>query len=381
METQDLELAPFNAPDNDTLKRADTLSIWKDFRAKFETLKATAETLVVKDERDVATIRLATETRKQLKAVRCAVENKRVELVEGLKKDAKKIDNAAKEIRLLIEPLEERMREQEEFAERAAAARKQQLATDRGQMLQPFGLNSAAYNLGEMAEEDWTALFDGLKSAHESKLAAAKKAEEERAAKAKAEAEERERQRLENERLKKEAGEREAQMKAEREKAERERKEAEESARKERDAIEAAAKAERARIEAKHREEEAKAAALAKKEREAQAEKARKEREELQRKFEAEQKKQAEERAAREKVEAELRAKQEAEEMHQARLAEEKIIAAKAPDREKLLALAGQIRALPFPSLATDSGGEVLKEIAAQAEKFAAWIEKKAGAM
>lgn len=339
MENQELQLAPADSPDNETLKRADAPAIWQDFRAKFETLKTTAETLVVKDAKDIATMRLAADTRKALKAVRCAVENKRVELVEGLKKNTKKIDNAAKEIRLLIEPLEERLREQEEFAIRAAAARKEELAKDRSAKIAAW-CNPSAFQLGEMSEEDFATLHDGMKSAHEARVAAAKKAKEEAEAKANAEAEERERQRAENERLKKEAAEREAEMKAEREKAEHERQEAAEAARKER-----------------------------------------KEKEELQRKFEAEQKKQAEERAAREKAEAELRAKVAAEEAKAAEERRERAALAKAPDREKLMAFAGQVRSLEFPALTTEDGNALLSEITDQAAKFVAWIEKKAAAL
>lgn len=56
-------------------------------------------------------------------------------------------------------------------------------------------------------------------------------------------------------------------------------------------------------------------------------------------------------------------------------------IAAKAPDREKLIKFADTVRALSPGEMATAAGNQIVGEIADQVAKFAAWIEKKAATL
>jgi hypothetical protein len=58
--------------------------------------------------------------------------------------------------------------------------------------------------------------------------------------------------------------------------------------------------------------------------------------------------------------------------------AEEDRKAAAAPDRDKLIAFATQLRALQVPVLSTTTGKSAAKTLAAQVNKFAEWIEAKA---
>lgn len=340
--TDTIVLSPDSGPDIETLDRADALAIWEDYRSKLEKLKTTAETLVVTDASQVAEMKLARATRLTLKDLRVSIEKKRKELGEAYLRKTQRINADAKTLKDLIEPLEERLLEQEKFAERAEEKRKAELKATREAILKPFGVDTILYPLSDMPEEEFQKLATGLKAAHEAELEAERKAEEERQAKAKAEAEERERIRLENERLKKEAEERERAAAEERERARKEREAIEEKARQERAAIEAAAAAERKKAEAA---------------RKAAEEQARKERE------------------ARERIEAEERSRREREEAEKKAAEEAARKAAAAPDRDKLEAFAKSLRALTLPELTTDGGKAASTEVRAKIQKFAAWVE------
>jgi hypothetical protein len=376
---QELELVPDSeAGKVESMERVETPAIWDGFRAQLEKLKVTAETLVITDISQTAEMKIARTTRLTLKDLRVAIEKRRKELGEDYLRKTQKINSAAKELKDLIEPLEERLLEQEKFVERLEEKRKMELKESRTQLLAPFGVDVSFYNLAEMPEESFGQLLESTKSAHEAKIAAAKKAEEDRIAKEKSDAEDRERVRLENERLKKEALEREAAAAAERKRIEAEKAAAEESARKEREEIEAKAKAEREAIEKKAKAERDEAARIAAEQAaKAEAEKrameaaAKKEREALEAKA-------RQEREAREKIEAELRAKAEAEKKAQEEKEAAEKKAAAAPDKEKLATFAAAIRAISAPKLESNEGAKLNTLLAEQIEKFAAWVEKQA---
>lgn len=358
META-LELAP-EQPGEAPMKQ---LAPFDAQRIEAEKLKKTAETLTVTSITDKAGMALARTTRLALKAVRVEVTHRHKELKEHILIEGRKIDAGKNEILALIEPLEERLLEQEQFAERAEAARKEELRTMRAEELQAFGVNSSFINLAEMPEAEYEALFNNSKSAHEAKIAAEKKAEEDRIAKEKAEAEERQRIAAENVRLKEEARQREECLKAERAKAEAAAKAAAEKARKEREALEAKARAEREAAEAKAKDEREKAAEAAR----VAAEKARKEREAIEAKAKAEREasemKAKKERDAREKAEAELKAKRDAEEKARKEAEAAARKAARAPDKTKLTTYIGTIMNIECQSLSSYEAMAILGEI------------------
>ncbi len=307
-----------------------------------------------------------------------AVEHKRKELVEGLKKRAGAIDTDAREIRVVIERLETRLEEQEEFAIRAEADRVAKLQSDRSEKLRALGADPSLYTLGLMSEEGFAQMVEGLEvaaqlrkereaKAEADRIAAEKAAEEARLAREKADAEERARIAAENERLRAEAAEKEAALKAEREAAEEARQKAAEAAQREAKRIQALADAEAKKQAEAHRLEMEKAKA----EREAAQKKAQAEHEALMKKAAAEKK------AREEAEEAVRRAEQEAADK-QAAQAKARQDAAKAPDREKLKAFAGALRAMELPALSTAEGSAVVAQIMEQQEKFAKWVEKKA---
>lgn len=328
----------------------------------------------------VATVtdpKVARASRLVLRKIRLEATHKKDELKESVLKVGRTIDAAFRLIEDTIAPMEETLDGIEKAAARAEAARITQIKADREAALSPYNVVTTFFDLANMPAEVFAELLSEKRTAHEAKLAAAKKAEGDRiAAEKKAEAdriererlaaEERERQRAENERLKKEAAEREQAARIEREKADTERKRLEA----ERIAIEAKAKKEREFLEAKAAEERRNAEAAAK----AAAEKARKEREAIEAKAKAE-------REAREKLEAENRAREEADAKRKADEEAARKKAERAPDREKLAVFAEQIRALQVPALTSHEAVQLATAINLQVEKFALWVESKAAAL
>ena len=234
-----------------------------------------------------------------------------------------------------LAPVEKALQDAEDTAERAEVARKDAVEAGRKAAIAPFVPDVALYAVRDMTDPAFSALLIGLRLAKEQAEAVAAKIEADRIAKEKADAAERERIRQENERLRKEAIEKEVALKAERE----------------------AAQAQQAKIQAA-------ADAAAK----IAADKARKEREVIEAKAKAE-------REARERAEAEIAAAKAKEQERLASIEAEKKRAAGAPDREKLKAFAGKVRALEIPVFATPAGKVIAASLASQVVKFGDWIE------
>lgn len=331
----------------------------KDWEAKVATIHVT-------DVSQVREMKLARESRLALKEIRVIAEKNKKRLKEDSLRRGKAIDFVYNTFEGLVKPLEERLKEQEEFAIRQEAARKAKLKAEREEALRPFGVNTQFYQLGEMPESAWIDLFKSVIAADVAKKAEAAEAEARRIAKEKAEAEERERIRVENERLKAEAAERErlAKIEAERIAAERA-------------ATEAAAKAEREEHEAEIARQQAEARRIvaeahekARKDREAADAKAKAEREAADAKVRAE-------REAREKAEAEANRLRAIEEAKKAAEAEARRKAELAPDKEKLKSVAGIVRAIKVPAVSEGPAKIAADQIADQIVKFAAWIETR----
>jgi colicin import membrane protein len=316
------------------MPRADLPAIWEGFREQLFALKSTAETITVTDASQKAQIKLAKETRLTLKDLRVSIEKRRKELGDHALRTKQKIDESAKALKDAIEPLEERLLEQEKFVERQEAERRAALKAERAEQLRPYA-NPDLFNLPDMSASEFENMFATMKGEFEQRKRVARQQEAERQEREANEAAERLRINMENSRLKREAEKRDAELRAERERVEAERRAAEETARKEREAIEAKAKAEREAIERQAAAVAAAAAAKAAEERRAVEAQAAKERE------------------AREKAEAELAKKKREED--EARKAAENAAkkAAAAPDKEKLEATLHALCEFSFPNLST----------------------------
>jgi len=244
----------------------------------------------------------------------------------------------------------------EKAREIAEKKRKEQLRIDRAEKLSPYTESVVMYPLGEMSEEQFSELYTGLRTTHEMKLEAEKKAEEKRLADIEAERIRQESIRLENERLKREAEEKEKALQAEREKIRKE------NAEKER----------LAEIERKKNAENLKA----------QQEKAAKEKAELLAKAENERKE-------KERLESEIKAKKEADDKakkdtelklqaeERARKAEEKR-AKLAPDKTKLLNFMQAINDLPRPEVTSIEAANIAANSNALLIKVANYILENA---
>jgi colicin import membrane protein len=306
--------------------------------AEASAIVAESRQIHVTDATQLTEMKSARTARHKLREIRTAAEKQRKAMKEDSLRMGKAIDNVAKTIALLTEPEEARLEECEKFAERAEAARKASLKAAREQLLRPFNIDTGFYDLGSMPEATFANLLESTRIAHEAKIAAAKKAEDERLAAEQARRDEEARIRAENERL-----------------------------RAEREAQEKAAQAERAKAEAERKAIEAKHAA----ERKAADDKARAEREAAEAKLRAE-------REAREKLEREQREREQAEAQRKAAEARAAKKAAAAPDAEKLRAWGRMVKALPPMAMATAEGTAAVMRVEAAVKGLLAEIEREA---
>jgi len=213
-------------------------------------------------------------------------------------REGKAIDGIANILKNVIVPLEKYFEEQETFAERRVAERKERLKQERLVLLFQYDIDTAFYDLANMPEESFLQLLKSCERALEERIAAEKKAEEERLQKEAEELAEKQRIKEENMRLKEEA---------------------------------------------KKKAEDAKKKAEEEKKKRAEAEKLLKAKEDALRK------------AEEEKVAAleSLRVKEEAERKEKARQEAEAKKLAEAPDKEKLSLYCDALLAVPTPSLTT----------------------------
>ena len=277
------------------------------FAGQFKVAKEIASgsgDIVVTDESQVELMEDARNKRLELRRVRINVENTRKELKAESIREGKAIDGIANIIKALIVPAEKHLEKQEKYAEVKEKERLEKSYSERVERLSKYVGDVSFYNLKEMSDDVFEKLLEGCKKGYEAQVRAEKQIEIERIAKEKADREEQERIREENEKLK----------------------------------IEAKKREEEEAIRTKKLNEKLRAERKAKREIEAKANKERADRE-------------REEREARQKIEAERRAKEEAE--RQALLA---------PDKEKLIDLAGQIGKMELPNVKSKAAGNVINE-------------------
>jgi len=327
------------------------LSIEGNFAPLFRQAQEWAEKVKminVTDASQVREMKLAKETRLALREIRVNADKIRAKLKADSLRRGQAIDGMYKVVAFLVEPLEERLLEQEKFVERKEAARKEVLSAERTRELQSLGVDTTGFSLGEMNEGGYAALLENTKIAHAAKIEAARKAEQEIIERKTKEREEREKVAAENARLRKEAQEQEEARRQERLKEQALREVERQKAQTEREAIEDKARKEREQIEEAARKERELARAQAEKER-----------------------------LLREQAEQELAAqrKQEEDRKKEAKLAAKR--AAAAGDSEKIIAYAKIVR----ESLPHLKDPESLQLVGIQAAKFVTWLEYKASTL
>lgn len=313
---------------------------------------AKGKAIVVTDSGQKEEMLLAREARIELKNIRVDVEKKRKSMKDESLRKGRAVDGVANIIKYLIVPVEDHLREQEEFVKRIEDARIKTLVAERSEKLREYQADPTFYVLGTMPDEE----FDRLSTSHKAgydlrkenerkaeseRLEADHKEEQEHDARIKAESEERERIEEDNERLRAEA------EKIARENEIQRRKQEKINA----DIIEAEKKT-RAAYEAKLEKERQERIAI-----QAEANKIA-----------------AKERAKREAAESALKQKQDDDARLAAQKAERERQAALAPDREKLLAYSKTIIDMQPPHVESVEACNILSEANDMLERVVVYI-------
>ena len=144
-------------------------------------------------------VNIAREIRLALKNNRVSSEKKKDELKAGILVEGRVIDNLNNIVKNLSKENEMKCEQIEKFAEIQQAKREAELKHERSEKLSPYVDDVAIFPLGQMSEQAWNDLYIGMKSAHEARVEAEKKAEADRLAKIEADRIEQERIRKENE--------------------------------------------------------------------------------------------------------------------------------------------------------------------------------------
>lgn len=280
--------------------------LFQPYGMELAELEAKANAIVVTDATQVSQMKKAREVRLAIRDKRLAVEKLRAELKEDSLKRVQTIDGLAKKLKDRMSELEEKLKEQEEFAIIAEAQMKAKRETERLAIVREYEADLTGYDFREMSDEQFNGIAEMLENMK------ARKEQEEKDLIAKEELEELER------------AEEALRVQREQERLAEENRKLQEQLKAEQDAQEAIRKAEQA------------------KQAELEAEIKRKDDE-----IKAEQQRQQAEQDAKAKAEAEQEAKIKAE--------AEALL--KAGDDEKVAAFVKQLQAVAVPSL-KDKGRE-----------------------
>lgn len=185
------------APDTAALVQ----SSFENFFPQIEQWNTTAKTLVVTDVSQRGEMKMAREGRLALAKVRKAAERTKDEL----KRDATQYNKAVQGVYNLIvdkiKPIEEYLKEQEQFEERQEQKRIAALNESRWKEMEPFkAFVQPGINLGAMPAAQWSKFYDDAEAAYEQDQEDQRRRQEQ----LKAEREEQARLRAENARLQKE---------------------------------------------------------------------------------------------------------------------------------------------------------------------------------
>lgn len=183
------------------------LAPYDEFKTKIESLRKTAESITVTDISQTSEMRLARTARLEIRQIRIAIEHRHKDLKADVLAQGRKIDQGKNELLAVLEPLELRLKDQEEFVERETVRIQAEKRVARLTEISPYLLSPPMIDLGVVKDDAYAGMLSDAIAAHAARLDRERREKEEAEARAKAEAEERERIRVENDRLKKEAAE------------------------------------------------------------------------------------------------------------------------------------------------------------------------------
>ena len=168
-----------------TLEPSKAAIVREAFSAMFhqvESWQEEAAGLVVTAEDQKHKMKRANLLRLEVKASRVALEKKRKAMKEGILLEGRAIDGAFAIFEALTKPIESHLLEQEQFAERAEAGRRDALRSARVEALLALDVSAAAMSpaLGDMSEEAWSTILEDAKSARDARAERARIAEEAR---------------------------------------------------------------------------------------------------------------------------------------------------------------------------------------------------------
>lgn len=188
-------------------------SFGQSFREAQE-IVAGIKTIKVKDEFDIASMKLAREARLKLRSTRTKAEKIRKKLKEASLRESRAIDGIANIIKALIIPAEEYLEEQEKYAIRLREIRLAKIEKDREDKISQYVENIDVYNLSPevLSDTAFKILLKNAKSAYAAQQEALRIEKENRLREEQEAKDEQERTRKENEQLKVAAQRREAEF-------------------------------------------------------------------------------------------------------------------------------------------------------------------------
>lgn len=132
-----------------------------EFYARMSSVKDEAEALTVTDVSQVDTMKRARELRLIFRDIRIAAKHEHDFRKEDIKKEGQAIDKEERAIRMICEPLEERLQKQENFLEIMENQRKDRLRVERTAALRPYmGDDVERIQLGEMDDVAYQNLLE-----------------------------------------------------------------------------------------------------------------------------------------------------------------------------------------------------------------------------
>lgn len=129
-----------------------------------------AKPIVVTSASQLTQMKLARQIRLAIRVVRVDADKTRKRLKEDSIRRGKAIDGVFHVLEYLVTPIEERLQECEDFAEREEAKAQAKVKADREEMLKPYGIDTSFYTLDAMPEENFTRLLEDTRRAHQSKV-------------------------------------------------------------------------------------------------------------------------------------------------------------------------------------------------------------------
>lgn len=189
-----------------------------DYFVKAHKLTTKAKSINVTDVSQVDEMQEARELRIELKNLRVEADKTRILLKEGYLRGGNAVQEIFNDIKKIVKPEEDRLLDQEKFAQRIKEAEEEKNEQERINKLSQYVEDVSVFKLHptELSTESFEKLLKSSKESYDSKIEAEKKVEADRIASEKAEREAQEKIRQENIKLKAEAETREKELVKER---------------------------------------------------------------------------------------------------------------------------------------------------------------------